>query len=208
MITGYETFEIYQSLKLHFTTDSYDFFKYGGKSKVSVDAFENRKDKYHFYKLSRRLPSKDEMMNYIVAQFVHDDNAWVGNMLDDESDSIYRQRQKVIQSLSYTFENDCNKVFDGESNPNAVLQSESGDYPKLLTMALQKSIEIETLCILNRLLNFMPMWDSKISDTIRWPQYKRKIVKYTPFIKFDKTKYKLLLKKVLDKSLERMLESN
>ena len=201
-MTGYETFGIYQALKLHFTTDSYDYFKYGGKSKISVDAFENRKDKYHFYKLSRRLQSKDEMVNYIVAQFVHDDNAWVGNMLDEQSDLIYRQRQKVLQSLSYTFESDCYSIFNNAANPNAVLQSESGDYPKLLTMTLQKITEIETLCILNQLLHFMPMWDSKINDTIRWPQYRRKILKYTPFVNFDKTKYKLLLKKVLNEKLE------
>lgn len=201
-MTGYETFGIYQALKLHFTTDSYDYFKYGGKSKISVDAFENRKDKYHFYKLSRRLQSKDEMVDYIVAQFVNDDNTWVGSMLDEESDNIYRQRQKVIQSLSYTFESDCHKLFDNEISPNTILQSEDGDYPKLLTMTLQKVTQIETLCILNRLLNFMPMWDSKIADTIRWPQCKRKILKYSPFINFDQTKYKLLLKKVMNEKFE------
>lgn len=202
MITGYETFGIYQALKLHFTTDSYDFFKYGGKSKISIDAFENRKDKYHFYKLSRRLQSKDEMIDFIVAQFIHDDNAWIGNMLDEQADSIYRQRQKVMQSLSYTFENDCHKIFNDTSNPNVVLQSEDGDYPTLLTMTLQKDVEFETLCILNRMLNFLPMWNKKIADTIRWPQYKRKIEKYTPFITFDSTRCKLILKKVLNEKLE------
>ena len=202
MITGYETFGLYQALKLHFTTDSYDFFKYGGKSRISVDAFENRRDKYHFYKLSRRLQSKDELIDFIVAQFVQDENAWIGNMLDDESDSIYRQRQKVLQSLSYTFENDCHRIFDGINNPNDVLQSESGDYPKLLTMTLQKTTEIETLCILNGLLRFLPMWNSKITDTIRWPQYKKKIEKYSPFIKYDPSRFKLLLKKVLNEKLE------
>lgn len=202
MITGYEAFGTYQALKLHFTTDSYDYFKYGGKSKISIDAFENRKDKWHFYKLSRRLQSKGELIDFIVANYVTDDSIWVGDLLDDKSDVIYRQRQKVIQSLSYTFENDCHRIFDGESNPNAVLQSESGDYPKLLTMSLQKTIEVETLCILNRLLNFVPMWDKKITDTIRWPQYKRKILKYTPFITFETTKYKNLLKRVIDEKTE------
>jgi hypothetical protein len=201
-MTGYETFEIYQSLKLHFTTDSYDFFKYGGKTKTSIDAFENRKDKYHFYKLSRRLQTKEEMINFIVAQFVHDDNAWVGNMLDEQSDAIYRQRQKVIQSLSYIFENDCYKIFDDALNPNAVLQSEDGDYPVLLTLTLQKTTQIESLCLLNSILKFLPMWDKKINDTIRWPQYKRKIVKYTPFIEFDSTRFKMILKKVLNEKFE------
>ncbi len=49
MISGYEAFGLYQALKLHFTTDSYDYFKYGGKTNISVTEFENRKDNYHFY---------------------------------------------------------------------------------------------------------------------------------------------------------------
>ncbi len=202
MITGYETFVLYQAIKLHFTTDSYDFHKYGGKSKVSVDAFENRKDKWHFYKLSRRLQSKDELIDFIVANFVNDENCWVGNLLDEQSDTIYRQRQKVIQGLSYTFENDCEKIFDGLDNPNFVLQSESGDYPILLTKALRKEIEIETLCILNSILGFVPMWTHKIADTIRWPEYRRKILKYTPFIKYDNDRCKNILKKVLHEKFE------
>lgn len=202
MITGYEAFSFYQAIKLHFTTDSYDFFKYGGKSKISVDAFENRKDKYYFYKLSRRLQSKDELIEFLVANFIQDENCWVGNLLDEQSESLYRQRQKVMQSLSYTFQNDCDKLFSDITNPNEILQSEDGDYPKLLTSALQKNIEIETLCILNDILNFIPMWNKKIADTIRWPDYRRKLLKYSPFLKYDKTKFKILLKRIINEKME------
>ena len=53
-MTGYEAFSLYNSLKLHFSQQTYDYFKYNGKSNISVNSFENRKDKYHFYKLSRK----------------------------------------------------------------------------------------------------------------------------------------------------------
>lgn len=194
MITGYEAFGMYQAIKLHFTTDSYDYFKYGGKSKISVDAFEKRKDKYHFYKLSRRMQDKSELEFFIVSNFVEADDIWVGDLLEDESEKNYRKRQKVIQSLSYTFQNDCDKLFADVDNPNVILQSENGDYPKLLTMALRKDIEIESLCILNKTLNFFPMWTSKIGDTIRWPAYRRKIMKYSPFIHYNSDKMKSILK--------------
>jgi len=200
MITGYEAFCIFQALKLHFSSDSYDFFKYHGKSKIYVDSFENRKDKYHFYKLSRRLPSKDELILFIVANLLHNDNLWVGDLLTEESETIFRERQKIIQSLSYTFENDCRKLFAGIDNPNDLLQSESGDYPVLLTKTLQKEIQIETLCILNSILKFFPMWSKKITDTIRWPDYRRKVEKFTAFLSFDDVKCKSILKKVMNES--------
>jgi hypothetical protein len=199
-ITGYEAFGLYQAIKLHFTTDSYDFMKYGGKSKISVDAFDNRKDKYHFHKLSRRLTNQDELIMFLVANFIHNDTIWVGDLLTEESETIYRQRQRVLQSMSYIFENDCRKIFDGVSNPNEVLQSDDGDYPRLLKMTLQKDTEIETLCILNNILGFLPLWNRKISDTVRWPQYSRKVTKYAAFLPKDVVKFKLILKKVLNEN--------
>ena len=185
MISGYEAFALYQALKLHFTTDSYDYFKYNGKINISIEAFENRKDKYHFYKLSRRYTNKDDLINFIVANLVEDDKLWVGSLLQEESDINFRKRQKVIQSLSYTFENDCKLIFqDCKLNPNEVLKTD-GDYPVLLTKTLQKDTQIETLCILNNILGFFPMWTKKINDTIRWPEYRRKCIKYATFLPKD-----------------------
>jgi tetrahydromethanopterin S-methyltransferase subunit G len=200
MITGYEAFGIFQALKLHFTSDSYDFFKYNGKSKVSVDAFENRKDKYHFYKLSRRLSNRDELIMFIVANFVQNENIWVGDLLTEESETIYRQRQKVIQSLSYIFENDCRKLFDNIDNPNEFLKVTNGEYPVLMTKTLQRDIEIETLCIMNKILGFMPNWNNKIEDTIRWPLFYRKVIKFSEFLPKDVSKFKFILKKVIDEN--------
>lgn len=103
---------------------------------------------------------------------------------------------KVIQSLSYMFTEDCKILKDKCDNPNDLLKSD-GDYPVLLTMALRKEIRFETLCIMNSIMGFLPMWRKKISDTIRFPDINRKIVKYTPFIQFDRDKYKQILIKEL-----------
>jgi hypothetical protein len=197
MITGYEAFGIYQALKLHFTTDSYDYQKYNGKTSVSITSFENRKDKYHFYKLSRKFTNKDDLIDFIVANLIEDEKSWVGSLLQEEADMNYRKRQKVIQSLSYTFENDCKLIFeDCILNPNEVIKTD-GDYPILLTKTLQKVTQIETLCLLNNILGFFPMWTNKIDDTIRWPEYRRKCIKYTAFLPKDVVKYKLILKKII-----------
>ena len=203
-MTGYEAFSLYESLKLHFAKESYDFFKYNGKTKVSVQSFENRKDKYHFYKLSRKYPNKDNLIDFLVANFVENENIWIGQLLEEEAHLRYLSRQKVVQSLSYTFENDCKLIFehcklksdDCKLNPNEVLQT-NGEYPILLTCALRKEIAIETLCILNQILGFLPMWTKKITDTIRWPTYRQKMLKYASFLPKNIVEYKLILKKVI-----------
>jgi len=195
-MTGYEAFCLYHTLKLHFTTESYDYFKYNGKSNVSVDAFENRKDKYHFYKLSRKYTNKDDLIDFLVSNFLEDDKTWVGKLLEEDAEVRYTKRKKTLQSLSYVFENDCRTLFEGVDDPNVVIVTD-GDYPVLLTKALRKEISIETLLILNKILGFFPMWNKKITDTIRWPDFRRKCEKYTAFLPQDVVKFKMILKKVI-----------
>jgi len=196
-MTGYEAFSLYTSLKLHFNSDSYDYFRYNGKVNTSIDAFENRKDKWHFYKLSRRFANEEQGRDFIVANLVHDPNVWVGNLLVEESNIQYRKRQKVIQSLSYTFTNEIASLVS-HKNPNDLFMIHDEEYPELLQKLLHDEISIETVCILNKILNFISSWDKKINVTIHYPNVSRKIKKYTPFIQFESTKYKIILKKEYD----------
>ena len=198
MIDGYEAFSMYQSLKLHFNQQTYDFFKYNGKTNTSKLVFENRKDKYHFYKLARKVTQKDDLVSFLVANFVENENVWIGDLLTEDAEVKFRKHQKIIQSLSYIFENDCKLIFeDCILNPNQVLSTD-GDYPLLLTKTLRKEVQIESLCLLNQILGFFPMWTNKINDTIRWPEVRRKCIKYASFLPQDSVKYKLILKKVLN----------
>ena len=194
-MTGYEAFSIYNSLKLHFTSKSYDYFKYNGKSNISIEAFENRRDKYHFYKLSRQN-EKEDYIEFLVSNFLIKENLWAGDLLQEEAVIAYKQRMATIQSLGYKFQNDCQKLKDVVESPNELLITH-GDYPKLLVMVLQKDIHLESLVIMNSIMNFLPMWDKRISDTIRYPEFSRKVKKYAPFLQFEKDKFKDIMKKEL-----------
>jgi hypothetical protein len=57
---------------------------------------------------------------------------------------------------------------------------------------------------MNSIMNFVRMWDKKIADTIHYPRISRTIKKYTPFINFEPTKYKLILKKEYDANTENL----
>jgi hypothetical protein len=90
-----------------------------------------------------------------------------------------------------------------QENPNdSLMMRDESPYPLLLSKLLYGEVSIETVCILNSILNFLPMWDKKINDTIHYPSVSLKIKKYTPFIQFDPTKYKLILKKQLHENSE------
>jgi hypothetical protein len=85
-----------------------------------------------------------------------------------------------------------------QESANDTLIVHDGEYPILLQKLLHNEISLETICILNKILNFLPSWDKKINDTIHYPNVSRRIKKYTPFIQFESTKYKIILKKEYD----------
>lgn len=191
--SGFSAYALYNAIRLHFTTDSYDFFKYHGKTNVTKDQFASRKDKYGFYKFSRKY-NLEEMRNFFIANFLVKETNWIGDISGIEGEENYKKWQKRNQSLTYTFEQNIIGLLQDINSPEEILKVENGQYPTLLNEVMQGTIAIETLVILNDILGFIPMWSKKITDDIIWPAWKRKIVKYSPFLVYDKVKYKNILK--------------
>jgi hypothetical protein len=88
--TGFETYKLYSALKLHFTSNSYDFFKYNGKTNITQDSFLKNKAKYSFYKLSRKFDISD-LKDYLVSNFVFGKSTWIGEMLSQDAEEIYKK---------------------------------------------------------------------------------------------------------------------
>lgn len=188
-MTPFEAYKTYVSLKNHFTKESYDYFKYGGKGKFSESSFEVRKDKYFFYKLSKQK----DLVNYIVSNFVVNENLWVGDLVNEEqSNSHYMQWLKKQQSLTYIISNEI-ELLDDNLNQNILVTD--GQHPPLLRMFKQGKISAETLIALDDVLNIFKHWNKNIEEDIIWPKMYLKLMKYKPFIKYDTAKIKELLKK-------------
>jgi hypothetical protein len=189
---GFEAFAMYQGLKFHFN-GNYDYVKYNGKTKVSKEQFSRRRDKYSFYRLSRKY-KKEELLEFYISNFLHDTKIWIFDLLTEESDERYKKWLKKQQSLAYMFKEDLNFLFDNVDNPEELLRVVDGEYPLLYTLHLQGKIQIETIIIMNDFLNFMPMWSKKVSDDIIFPHFVLKCEKYSSFLNYDEVKFKSILK--------------
>lgn len=196
-MNGHELCAVYLAVKLHFTSDKYDFTKGAGKTKIGPEAFNKRKDKYKFHKLSRTIP-EDEVVPFLVANFINNDSIWSQDLLSDDAERVYTEWKRKIESLTYTFENDFLKILAAGSI-NEVFDPKDGGYPVVLTMYMQGELTIETMVILNELMDYLKRWDKKIADTVIYPKIAMKIRKYQSFLAFDKVKLKLLIKKHLTK---------
>ena len=196
--TGFAAYALWNALKLHFTSDSYDYFKYHGKTNVSKQSFTIRKDKYYFYKLSRKY-SLEELKNYYVANMIGGNGEWVGEMVGPNGEEVYAKWQKTQQSLTYTTENDTIGLFDGVDGAefwsmDDYFKPVDGGWPMIITKLMHDKVKLETVCILIDTIGCMPRWEKQITEDIVWPSYHRLIKKYTPFIQYDKDKFTKFLK--------------
>ena len=117
-------------------------------------------------------------------------------MVNECGERNYLNHRKTLESLSRVFQNDINKLSDiNEVDFNGLFESNDGQHPLIITLWMQEEISLETVVILNSILGFIPRESKRISDTLIWPDIKRKIEKYTPFVNFDVDKCKNLLQK-------------
>lgn len=73
---GYRTYEIYSSVLLHFTCDSYDMFKYNGKSRTPTqEKFKKHVLRWQFVKFEKDN-NPTETMLYLCWVYVYHKNAY------------------------------------------------------------------------------------------------------------------------------------
>jgi hypothetical protein len=192
-MTGYDFYKLYNAIRLHFSSESYNFFTFDGQIKSSVDAFEKRKDKYVFHKLAR-MYKEEVAVSFLVANFVAGNASFSRKLVSAEAAKAYTEWMRVTESMSETFKNDLARIVPVPTEFNKLFEVNDGQLPRLLVCLQQKDITIETMVILNNILDFIRIWDKKIEDDVIYPKYSMKIRKYGSFLTVDTSKYKNLLK--------------
>ena len=193
----FESYKLYNALKLHFETDGYDAIKYHFKTSIKPTSFFKRKDKFFFAKLAKTYES--ELKEFYIANFKNDVK-YVGDMLNEGGERYYRDHKKIMESLTYQFQTDINKLYDMDIPFDSLLEAEENNHPLIIKLWMQEEILLETVVILDSLLGFVERENKKITDTIIWPDIYRKIMKYKPFVKFDRDKCLNLLKDTFTKA--------
>ncbi len=196
IVTPFETYQHYLSLKNHFTNPKYDFFKYGAKTRASITSFNKRRDKYFFEKTSRKYNDK-EVLDFLVSNFVASDNPqnlWIGEIISS-GERTYADWMRRQQSLTYLFKEQSNELFS-EIKLDDALNCSKG-HPPVLKKFLSGKICLETLVIYDKIFLFGKMFDKKLLDPV-WETVSLKIKKYSPFLNTDVFQFKKILREIID----------
>lgn len=194
-MTPFDCYKTYLAFKSHFTKESYDYHKYCGKSKATIDSFYKRKDRYFFEKTSRQRSDK-EVENFFIANFVlcsDSQSLWIGEIIKD-GEQKYLEWKKRMQGLKYNFKQETEDLFSNNTL-DEVFNCSNG-HPILLKRFLGKKISLESMVIYDKIFGYQKNFDSKLNDPV-WKTVSLKIKKYNSFINIDVFEYKKIVKEIV-----------
>ena len=191
----FDAYRCYLSLKNHFTKDHYDYHKYRGKTRATVQAFYKRKDRFWFEKFARSKNDK-EVEEFFVSNFIYSTDPatmWIGEMIK-EGEGRYQEWKKKTQSLSYIFKGEAENIFE-KKKVDDVFNCSKG-HPPILKSYLGGDTSLESMVIYDIIFGYGKDFDKRLKDPV-WETVSRKIKKYKPFINIIVPHYKKILKEVI-----------
>lgn len=179
-MSPFQVYREYVALTRHFKLDSYDYFLYNGKIRLSEQSFESRNDSYSFVKVAKHSDPK----GLILANLVDGSTDYIGTIASEKGHDIYLSWLKRKEALAYTFKNDLGKLQQESFLDN--LRIDNGRQPHLLRLFNRGKICIETFIIIDALTGCFDHWNASMNDPIIWPDVYKKCSKYSGFVKFDR----------------------
>lgn len=172
---GFDAFKEFVAIRNHFTSD-YNYFVYNGKTNVSLTSYNKRRDRYMFDKLAKMREPRKRLIAGML-----EDQQWIGDIVGEEGNMAFLKHEKYAQAASHWFKNELQQL----PKPLSALVACDDGTPKLAQLYFQNRVSIETLVILNRLIDFISLWKRKISGDPLMEQLIVKVLKYNGFFSCD-----------------------
>ena len=187
-----DVYLMYCALKAHFQGD-YDYHKFGGKTKTKRESYYKRKDRFFFAKTAVKYEDT-EVLNYFVSNFIHNRSGYIANFTDKNYETWMNKRAMFYE------------IFSQEMQPfvknfEPLFECKSGKHPTLLKEYMGKRISLETMIVLDDLVEFSKRWDKELVwDDFVWPDVKKLMNNYKGFLTINTDKYRMKLLKLIEES--------
>ena len=189
-----DVYLMYCALKAHFK-GGYDYHRFSGQTKVSRDSFWKRKDRIFFVKLASKYGKNDsEVLNYFVSNFIKNREGYIANF-NKENYEDWLQRKKMFYEL---FSQEMQPLV---KNFEPLFECKNEQHPTLLKEYLGKRVSLETMIILDELVEFSKKWNKELVwDDFVWPDVKKLMNNYKGFLTIRAERYRMKLLKLIEES--------
>ena len=199
-------YKLYLVMKNHFA-GKYDAIKYRWEIKITDAAFQKRKDRYFFTKLSERFTFK-EIYFIFLSNMVANPDFWVGD-INEDSIVFYRQYIGKLRRIDNIFVDDVKNLHEF-SRMKGIPLSQIFQYSVIsstsyISKLVQSGvISYESLLILDSFLSIINKHDEIANDFV-WHEFSKKLNAYKKIVEISQEeicKYKTLMKQTLIKQNE------
>ena len=187
-----DVYLMYCALKAHFKSD-YDYHKFSGRTKIKRDSFYKRKDRIFFVRTANKYKDT-EILNFFVSNFIQDRSGYIANFNDNNYETWLQKRRMFYELFSQELQ-------PFVKNFNPLFESKDGQHPTLLKEYLGKRISLETIIVLDDLVEFSKKWDKELEwDDFIWPDVKKLMNNYKGFLTINTNVYRMKLLKLIEES--------
>ena len=179
---AYDTWRIMSAIFLHFKVDSYDAIKFHFKGRsFSPNAYEKSRTKYLASKYAKRFQTEEDLRRFVFSNILYGQYKWAGDM----EDAHYKRYLKLIQNFSYLFKG----MIGGIVTPlDGYLSPTNGEYPLIIQEYTRGDVDIDIVVLFDIATDFLSFTNSKIDDTLLWPEMYKLFVKTRIFMEKDFSK--------------------
>lgn len=184
-ISAKGAFMLYLMMKQHMA-GKYDIIKYSWNMKVTDAAFNKRRDKYFFDKMSDKFHLKD-LTEIFLATFLENSNGWAGDLVSEDAMAAHRELMGRYIRFSEIYREDLKNLVYFSNKVNVPIgklleyneKQQTSPIFKLLQSGL---IKTETFLVIDSFLGIIDKIDEKMSADIIWQNWHTKLVNYRKLV--------------------------
>ena len=195
---GVEVYRMYLAMKQHFSNRDFEYFSCGGRVRCGEEKYLQSRG-YWFCETIGRKHSEKEVEEILLSVFLNKGKkTWVKD-IQREGEGLWKEHQRRLQSLSYTFESEFEPIVEKYKDINNILHPTERGHPPLLIEHIKGRVSLETMCILQVVFGYRKYWDKVLSD-ILWEEKSFQLSKYLPFLSINRQKYCNLISKTIQEN--------
>lgn len=188
-IDGKSVFKLYLMLKNHFG-GRYDVIKYNWCMRLSDAAYNKRRDKFFFQKLSEKHLLK-ELTLIFMSNLVANQDAWIGEISDADALVFYREYIGKLKRIKDVYQDDIKNMYYFAQKVETKSLNELFEYNNkvgtsyIFKLLQSNIISFETFILLDSFLDIIDKHDAA-TDNLVWNNYSTKLKAYRKILNIDK----------------------
>lgn len=194
------TYRTYRALQLHFGKGTYNYFRYGGNVKATVDTLVKAKGSQHYIQLHKRIENaKMEPFDFICANFLAHGVKWVGALCNENATKTALKFRAMLEDIGgHTIKQLNNtlmdRCIDDDVRFKTLVEVDNPlVLPGVVDAYVQQDIDFHAMLCLSNCLGLKEKYDKELAGNFIWEDLSDKIANEGAFYRYDTKAAKMKL---------------